>query len=41
VSFGSGLVLTEPPFSLKSKSDDILCEVREFSGIIRTIVFEF
>jgi hypothetical protein len=40
-SFGSGVVLTEPPFNLKSKRDDVLCEVREFGGIIRTIVFEF
>jgi len=41
VSFGSGIVLTEPPFSLKWKSHDVLCEVQEFGGIIRTIVFEF
>ena len=40
-SFGSGIVLTEPPFNLKSKRDDVLCEVQEFGGIIRTIVFEF
>ena len=39
--FGSGLVLTEPPFCLKSKSDYVLCEASEFGGIIRTIVFEF
>ena len=41
VSFGSGLVLTDPPFNLTAKSSKILCEVEEFGGIIRTIAFEF
>ena len=40
-SIGSGLVLTEPPFNLQPKSSHILCEVPEFGGLIRTIVFEF
>jgi hypothetical protein len=39
--FGSGIVLTEPPFNLQSKGSVVLCEVSEFGGIIRTIVFEF
>ena len=41
VTLGSGLVLTEPPFSLESKGSQILCDVPEFGGIIRTIAFEF
>jgi hypothetical protein len=40
LSFGSGIVLTEPPFNLKRKRDDVVCEVWD-GGIIRTIVFEF
>jgi hypothetical protein len=39
--FGSGIILTEPPFSLKPKTQNILCEVEEFGGIIRTIAYEF
>jgi SAM-dependent methyltransferase len=41
VNFGSGLVLTSPPFNLAAKTSKILCEVSEFGGIIRTIAFEF
>lgn len=40
VNFGSGLVLTEAPFHLAARRSDVLCEVREFGGIIRTIAFE-
>lgn len=40
VNFGSGLVLTEPPFNLMAKSSRILCEVLEYGGIIRTTLFE-
>ena len=40
VKFGSGLVLTEPPFNLKAKRTQVLCEVSEFGGLIRTILFE-
>jgi SAM-dependent methyltransferase len=41
VNFGSGLVLTVPPFNLEARAIKNICEVREFGGIIRTIAFEF
>jgi hypothetical protein len=40
VNFGSGLVLTEPPFNLRAERVQVLCEVREFGGLIRTTLFE-
>ncbi len=40
VDFGSGLVLTEPPFNLRAERVKVLCEVREFGGLIRTTLFE-
>jgi SAM-dependent methyltransferase len=40
VAYGSGIVLTEPPFNLKAKNSYILCEAGEFGGIVRTILFE-
>jgi SAM-dependent methyltransferase len=39
--FDSGVVLTDPPFGLKCKSEKILCEYPEQGGIIRTTVFTF
>jgi hypothetical protein len=41
LSLGSGLVLTEPPFNLKTAGSEILCDVQEFGGLIRTIAYEF
>src|SRR5262249_7408145 len=40
VNFGSGLVLTEPPFNLRAERIKVLCEVIEFGGLIRTTLFE-
>ena len=40
VLFNSGLVLTEPPFSVSGYSTRVLCEVPEQGGVIRTILFE-
>jgi hypothetical protein len=40
VNFGSGLVLTEPPFNLRARRAQALCEVSEFGGVIRTMLFE-
>ncbi|CCE01285.1 conserved hypothetical protein [Bradyrhizobium sp. STM 3809] len=40
VNFGSGLVLTEPPFNLKADNVRILCEVNEFGGIIQTTLYD-
>ena len=34
--FGSGIVLTQPPFSLKVLGEHMLCEVPEQGGVIRT-----
>jgi len=38
---GSGLVLTEKPFNLAAKSSRVVCEVPQFGGIIKTILYEF
>ncbi|MFN5408668.1 methyltransferase domain-containing protein [Bradyrhizobium sp.] len=40
VNFGSGLVLTEPPFNLRADNIRVLCEVTEFGGIIQTTLYE-
>ncbi len=40
VSFGSGLVLTEPPFNLKAVRIHVMCEAGEFGWLIRTTLFE-
>ncbi|TGX48668.1 class I SAM-dependent methyltransferase [Sphingomonas gei] len=37
--FGSGVVLSAPPFSLASKSEKILCEVPEHNGVVRTTAY--
>jgi hypothetical protein len=37
---GSGIVITEPPFNFRVKSEAVLCEMEESGGIIRTIVYE-
>lgn len=39
LDIGSGLVLTMPPFDLKPKDERVLCEVPEYSGLIRTTVY--
>ncbi|CAG2156949.1 hypothetical protein LMG31506_05861 [Cupriavidus yeoncheonensis] len=36
----SGVVVTEPPFGLKTLSTQVLCEVADSGGIIRTIAYE-
>jgi 2-polyprenyl-3-methyl-5-hydroxy-6-metoxy-1,4-benzoquinol methylase len=38
---GSGLVLTLPPFNLPAIEERVICEVPEYGGIIRTIVYKF
>ena len=35
--FGSGVVLTAPPFNLRAIEERLLCEVKEGSGIVRTV----
>lgn len=39
VDFGSGVVLTESPFDLARESEEVLCEVPEYDGIVRTIAY--
>jgi len=39
LSLQSGIVLTEPPFSLRPVSQDVLCEVPAFAGVIRTVAY--
>ena len=36
---GSGLVLTDPPFSLAPLEISTLCEVSEFDGLVQTLVY--
>jgi hypothetical protein len=36
----SGVVLTEPPFGLVPRSEQVICEERGFGGTIRTTVYE-
>ena len=36
---GGGLVLTSSPFNLEVNEERILCEVAEFNGVIRTILY--
>ena len=40
VLFNSGVVLSEPPFSISGYSSRILCEVPEYGGVIRTTLYE-
>jgi hypothetical protein len=37
----SGVVLTEPPFNLTASRSRVLCEVRDYLGLIRTTLYEF
>jgi hypothetical protein len=39
LEFGSGVVLTSAPFNLIAKEEKVLCEVNEYGGIIRTILY--
>ena len=36
----SGVVLTEPPFNLQATREEVLCEVAEYGGRIKTTLFE-
>lgn len=36
---GSGVVLTKPPFNLRTLNERVLCEVGEFGGVIRTTMY--
>ena len=40
VNFGSGIVLTEPPFALMPLSQQVLCEVPDTDGVKRTIAYK-
>jgi len=40
LGLSSGIVLTAPPFNLQVKSQRVLCEVPEGSGVIRTIALQ-
>lgn len=39
LGLGSGVVITEPPFGLNTKNEQVLCEVREFGGVVRTMLY--
>ncbi len=36
----SGVVLTAPPFDLVAMNESILCEVPEYGGVVRTILYQ-
>jgi hypothetical protein len=36
---GSGIVLTRPPFNMNVAGEQMLCEVPEFNGVIRTTLY--
>lgn len=36
----SGVVLTQPPFHFRPRSERVLCEVPDFGGVIRTVLYE-
>lgn len=38
---GSGVVLTEAPFCLARTAEEVLCEVPEYGGLVRTVVYGF
>ena len=40
LSSGSGIVLTSAPFNLKPKYEHCLCEVNEYGGVIKTMLYE-
>jgi len=35
----SGVVITDPPFNYRPKKEEILCEVNQMGGVIRTILY--
>jgi hypothetical protein len=41
LDFGSGVVLTAPPFNLQPVTAECLCEVAEYDGVVRTIAYGF
>ncbi len=40
VPINSGVVLTSPPFNLKTKEETVLCQFAEHGGIIKTILYK-
>jgi hypothetical protein len=41
IRFNSGVVLTEPPFSIKPRNTEILSEAESYYGVIRTLAYTF
>ncbi len=41
VAINSGVVLTSAPFSIEAVEETTLCEVREWGGFIRTVLYRF
>lgn len=40
MKFGSGVVLTAEPFNLRPLAEQVICEVGEFGGVIRTTAYQ-
>ena len=40
IEYNSGIVLTAPPFNLKTLSEQIICEPRITGGVIRTMLYK-
>jgi Methyltransferase domain len=39
LGLGSGVVITKPPFGLEAKKEQVLCEVRKFGGVVKTMLY--
>jgi len=40
IGYNSGIVLTAPPFNLKTLEEHIICEPEEYDGVIRTLLYK-
>jgi hypothetical protein len=40
IGYNSGVILTQAPFNLKIKHQEVLCEVPENGGVIQTLVYQ-
>jgi hypothetical protein len=38
---GSGVILTEAPFSVRPRAERVLCEAPQYGGMVRTVAYSF
>ncbi len=41
LGLNSGVVLTAPPFNVRPLSEKVICEVPEYGGVVRTVLYQF